>query len=195
MQNYDLIRRLANEKLIYGIGVSYHHYSEDFINKMNDIRNTVLHTINGILTEEDVENLKGHNLKVLVLGYKKLNRGWDYIKENKETIVKNQNYLKENLPRIIEDKYFKLLSFDNLAIDQLDVKNLMSEEEWEKFYMGDDGKYTFYIDMVKGEFAKNSISQERYPIGDKTIDEMFTIIRNQEYAFIIEDNKDCSVSK
>lgn len=180
MQNYDLIRRLANEKLIYGIGVSYHHYSEDFINKMNDIQNTVLHTINGILTEEDVENLKGHNLKVLVLGYKKLNRGWDYIKENKETIVKNQNYLQKNLSKIIENKYFKLISFDNLAITQLNVKELMTQEEWEQFYMGDDGGYTFYIDMVKGEFAKNSISPDRYPIGNKSIDDMFDIIRKIE---------------
>ena len=45
--------------------------------------------------------------------------------------------------------------------------------------MGDDGKYTFYIDMVKGEFSKNSIASERYPIGDKTIDEMFKFITSK----------------
>ena len=180
LKNYDLIKRLASEKLIYGIGVSYNHYSEDFINKMNEIPNTVLHTINGILTEEDVEKLKGHNLKVLVLGYKHLKRGFDYIKDNKDDVTKNQNYFKENLSKIIENKYFKLISFDNLAITQLNVKELMTQEEWEQFYMGDDGGYTFYIDMVKGEFAKNSISPDRYPIGNKSIDDMFDIIRKIE---------------
>ena len=45
--------------------------------------------------------------------------------------------------------------------------------------MGNDGNYTFYIDMVKGEFAKNSISKERFPIGNKTMDEMFHFILNK----------------
>ena len=38
--------------------------------------------------------------------------------------------------------------------------------------MGDDGNYTFYIDMVDGTFGKNSLATERYPIMD-SIDEMF----------------------
>ena len=180
LKNFDLIKRLSSEKLVYGIGVSYNHYSEEFINKIKEFPNIVLHTINGILTEEDVEKLKGHNLKVLVLGYKHLKRGFDYIKYNKNDVTKNQNYLKENLSKIIENKYFKLISFDNLAITQLNVKELMPQEEWERFYMGDDGGYTFYIDMVKGEFAKNSISPDRYPIGNKSIDDMFDIIRKIE---------------
>ena len=33
------------------------------------------------------------------------------------------------------------------------------------------------IDMVKGEFSKNSIEYDRYPIGEKTIDEMFQFIQ------------------
>ena len=74
---------------------------------------------------------------------------------------------------------FKLISFDNLAIEQLDVKRILSKDKWDEFYMGDDGDYTFYIDMVDGKFAKNSISQERYDIENKTIDEMFNIIRNK----------------
>lgn len=46
--------------------------------------------------------------------------------------------------------------------------------------MGDDGGFTFYIDMVNGTFGKNSLTpeNERYPIGDLFIDEMFQKIRN-----------------
>ena len=73
---------------------------------------------------------------------------------------------------------FKVVSFDNLAIEQLNVKRVVSKEDWEEFYMGDDGNFTFYIDMVKGEFSKNSIAKDRYQIGNKTIDEMFQFIRS-----------------
>lgn len=176
INNYDFIKRLIDNKLIYGIGISYNHYNQDFIDKIKEIPNAVLHTINGILSEDDINKLKGNNLKVLVLGYKYLQRGISYSDDNQYIIDKNWKYLKKELPKIIANNYFQLISFDNLSLNQLDVKRLLSDKEWEEFYMGDDGKYTFYIDMVKGEFSKNSIASERYPIGDKTIDEMFKFI-------------------
>ena len=74
--------------------------------------------------------------------------------------------------------HFEVISFDNLAIAQLDVKRLMNEEQWEEFYMGDDGNYTFYIDMVDGTFGKNSLATERHPIMDN-IDLMFQKIMNE----------------
>ena len=54
----------------------------------------------------------------------------------------------------------------------------MSEKEWNEFYMGDDVSHTFYIDMVKGTFSKNSITSndKRYPIMDN-VDDMFKYIR------------------
>jgi hypothetical protein len=178
MNNYETLKHYSENKLIYGIGVSYNHYDEEFISKVKEFPNVVLHTINGILTETDIKQLKGNNLKVLILGFKKLRRGKTYFDSHTEEYSKNSDYLYDNLPTIINDGWFKLVSFDNLAIKQLDVKRLLPEDKWEEFYMGDDGNYTFYIDMVDGKFAKNSLSQERYDIGDKTIDEMFNEIRN-----------------
>lgn len=178
MNNYETLKHYSENKLIYGIGVSYNHYDEEFISKVKEFPNVVLHTINGILTETDIKQLKGNNLKVLILGFKKLRRGKTYFDSHTEEYSKNSDYLYDNLPTIINDGWFKLVSFDNLAIEQLDVKRLLPEDKWEEFYMGDDGNYTFYIDMVDGKFAKNSLSQERYDIGDKTIDEMFNEIRN-----------------
>lgn len=178
LNNYDLIKKYSDDKLIHGIGISYSHYDEDFINKVKEFPNAVIHTINGILSESDINNLKNNNLKILVLGYKNLRRGKNYLHNNKLEIEKNQEYLHDNISTIINNKWFKLISFDNLAIEQLDVKRLLSEDEWNEFYMGDDGKYTFYIDMVDGKFAKNSLSLERYDIGNKSIDEMFNFIRN-----------------
>ena len=179
LNNIDKLREYSECKLVYGIGVSYSHYDEDFINKVKEFPNAVLHTINGILTTEDLNRLKGNGLKVLVLGYKNLQRGKTYKEAHSFSTRYHQKCLYDRLPMIIDENWFKLISFDNLAIEQLDVKRLLSDDKWEEFYMGDDGRYTFYIDMVAGKFAKNSLSQERYDIGDKTVDEMFDIIRKK----------------
>lgn len=177
LRNYDKLKTWSEHKYVYGIGVSLIHPTDELIEKMNSIPNTVLHTIVGILKESDIQKLRDHDLKVLLLGYKDLQRGINYHKQHDEFIKNNTKYLFDNLDEI--KSYFKVLSFDNLAIEQLKVQRILSSEEWDEFYMGDDGGYTFYIDMVKGEFAKNSISKERFPIGDKTMDEMFHFIQNK----------------
>jgi hypothetical protein len=56
----------------------------------------------------------------------------------------------------------------------------MTEEQWSEFYMGDDGNFTFYIDLVEGRFAKNSCVLAKHQIGDKSVDEMFNIIKNEK---------------
>lgn len=174
--NFETLKRWQSDGLIHGIGVSFISgtHDKDLITMLKSLDNIVIHTIVGILSSEDVEFLADNGLKVLMLGYKELQRGISY-KENKEkTIESNRKWLYDNLDSL--KMRFAVLSFDNLALEQLDVKRLLTPEEWDEFYMGNDGAYTFYIDMVKGEFAKNSLATIRYPIGDKTIDEMFGII-------------------
>lgn len=177
LSNYSKLKDWQERGLVHGIGVSLVKATPELIEKLQDLPNIVLHTINGILKEEDIEALKGKGLKVLILGYKDLQRGHTYKAENSSSLKKNQEYLYNYLPEMTKE--FSVVSFDNLAITQLDVKRIVPEGEWDEFYMGDDGGYTFYIDMVKGEFAKNSLSQERYPIGDLSIDEMFNKIKNK----------------
>ena len=75
--------------------------------------------------------------------------------------------------------HFEVISFDNLAIEQLEVKRLMSEAEWDEFYMGDDGTMTFYIDLVDGMFGRNSLATDRYPIMEN-IDDMFQKIISEK---------------
>lgn len=178
-KHFDYLKSLSDEKLIHGLGVSFVNPTGTFFRKVNLIPNVVIHTINGILNPEQMANMVGMNLKVLILGYKERERGTDYYLENSIAIKERQRWLYNNLENII--KHFKVVSFDNLAIEQLNVKRLMSDEEWEEFYMGNDGNFTHYIDTVEGTFSKNSIApdSERYPIGDKSIDEMFQIIRSK----------------
>lgn len=175
LTNYERIRDWSNDKMVYGIGISLIKPSIEFIEKVKSIPNTVIHTIVGILTKEDVQLLANNDLKILVLGYKTTQRGGGYFNRHNNEIEENKTYLSNNLQSIAE--WFNVISFDNLAIEQLNVKKILTDKEWEEFYMGDDGYFTFYIDMVKGEFAKNSVSKERFPIGDKTMDEMFQFIK------------------
>ncbi len=172
--NYEFVKELQENGLVYGIGVSLNNANDKLVDMMHGLKNTVLHTICGILSKEDIDFLKGKHLKVLILGYKDLKRGHDFKESNSHDISKNREYLYNVLHKLPHE--FDVISFDNLAIEQLNVRRIMSDEEWNEFYMGDDGHYTFYVDLVKKEFAKNSLSETRYPMEDLTIDEMFSII-------------------
>ena len=174
-RHFDTIKKWVDEKLIYGLGVSLREPTEEFVNKVKQIPNAVIHTINGVLTPDDYEVLKDNGLKILILGYKQLRRGNDYYAINHIKVQQLQSWTYKNLKEMLN--HFDVVSFDNLAIEQLDVKRLLGKEQWDEFYMGDDGKYTFYIDMVEGTFAKSSLSMERWPIMDN-IDDMFNKVRN-----------------
>ena len=175
----ELIRKLVGERLIYGLGVSLVRPTDKFIKFMKQYPNAVIHTINGILTESDVKAMENNNLKMLILGYKHLRRGNEYFEHERERIEANQNWLYKNLDDITNK--FKVVSFDNLAIEQLNVKRLLSDSEWNEFYQGDDGSSTYYIDMVERKFARSSTASfdKRYDLLD-SVDEMFKIIRNEK---------------
>lgn len=171
-QKQDLIKKLVDEKLIYGLGVSLVNPTEKFISLVKQYPNAVIHVINGILKPSDVEALQNNNLKMLILGYKQIRRGTDWYAEDHENIIVRQRWLKENIGNIYDK--FKVVSFDNLAIEQLNMRRFFTDKEWEEFYMGDDGNFTYYIDMVEKKFAKSSTApmDKRYDLMDST-DDMF----------------------
>lgn len=177
-KNFELVKELQDEGLLFGIGVSLVKADEILIKMLHGLKNTVLHTICGVLTKTDIDMLKDKGIKILILGYKDLQRGHDYKNSHGDEIQENKMYLYTILPKMPE--WFKVVSFDSLSIEQLNVKRIMTDEEWEEFYMGDDGQYTFYIDLVKKEYAMNSLAHNRFPIGDKTVDEMFAHVRTLE---------------
>lgn len=174
-----MIKKLVNEKLIYGLGVSLVTPTENFIKLIKQYPNAVIHVINGVLKPSDIQALENNNLKILILGYKHLRRGDDFYDIDHENIEIRQSWLYENLSNIIEK--FNVVSFDNLAIEQLNARRLMTDEEWNEFYMGDDGTMTYYIDMVERKFAKSSTAafDKRYDLLD-SVDEMFEQIISQQ---------------
>ena len=176
-KKHELIKKLVDEKLIYGLGVSLVNPTKYFIELIKQYPNAVIHVINGVLKPSDIKALENNNLKMLILGYKHLRRGNEYFEEEQKDIEVKHQWLYENLEDIIQK--FKVVSFDNLAIEQLDVKRLLTQEEWDEFYMGDDGKVTYYVDMVDRKFAQSSTApfNKRYDLLD-SVDDMFKVITN-----------------
>lgn len=176
MKNRDFLKNLVEQKLIYGLGVSLVRVTNDFIDALKEFPNAVIHVINGMVTPLELETLSGEGLKILILGYKQFRRGEQLYQEQGEQIEETKSWLYKKLPIIISEGWFEVVSFDNLAIKQLDAQRLMSNEDWEQFYMGDDGSATMYVDMVNREFAKSSTSTERYSLEDDIVT-MFEKIR------------------
>lgn len=176
MKNIELLKKLSDDRLIYGLGVSLTDPNQEFIDVIKQFPNAVIHVINGVCEKWELKKLAGNDLKILILGYKTFGRGIDYYNYHNNIAEYNKDTLYNALPDIINDEWFDVVSFDNLALEQLDVKRLMSEDEWSKFYMGNDGKFSMYIDMVDGMFYKNSMSENGYELTDDIV-YMFDMVR------------------
>ena len=174
---YGKLCRLSDSGLIHGIGISLVKTDPYFIDMVGKaFPNAVIHTIAGVTTPEQYKAMYDKELKVLILGYKFRGRGQQFYEDNKGKVLSNMTWVTFNLKDMVNR--FKVMSFDNLALEQLAVKEsgILTEKQWNEFYMGDDGNYTFYIDLVKKEYAKNSVSDKRFPLTDN-IDDMFQRVR------------------
>ena len=177
MGNFDLIDMLVKEKLIYGLGVSFSSFDDDFWNKIiKSNPNIVVHLIAGIHGGDVFDYFANKGAKILILGYKDFGRGHELLEKANGIITAQLNWLKKNLKSYMHK--FKVISFDNLAIEQLEVKKILTDKEWKSFYQGDDGTHTMYVDLVNKQFAKTSTSTNRYPLLSN-IDDMFKIIKEE----------------
>lgn len=163
------------ERYIHGIGVSPTNYSDEMLEFMQTHPTAVVHTIAGITTKAQYEKMMDKDIKILILGYKTFGKGVDFKEKHMQSINNNILELKENVRDFVN--HFKVVSFDNLAIEQLDPKSFLTEKEWNTFYRGDDGHHTLYIDLVNETFAKNSVQARthHYPIQSDIRDMLKTI--------------------
>lgn len=164
----DMLADFQKRGLIHGIGVSVQPHEVSDIEKMQlaKLDNVVFHIINGIFDIGFLGELACavDHPKLLILGYKDFRRGHQLYNKAKEIIEYKQKAMKKNLKEIV--KMFEVVSFDNLAIEQLNLKEEVTEEEWYRCYQGDEGSMTMFIDAVKGVFAQNSIAplDKRYKL-------------------------------
>jgi hypothetical protein len=167
---YKQLEILNNNKLINGVGISIYDVQEmfDVLQLKKLTNNIVYHLIVGVNTTAELDTLIAlGNCKVLLLGFKQFGRGIKYYNGKVDCNITNWKIkLSSYLGKCV-------VSFDNLAIEQLQVKNIIKPEQWDQFYMGDDFVYTMYIDAVKQEFAPTSRSNGRVSFNDSTLLEYF----------------------
>ena len=175
-KNYDLIQQLIDEKLIYGLGVSFSSFDDDFWDTVAKNKNVVVHLIAGIHGGDVFDYFANKNVKILILGYKDFGRGHELLQKSNSIINIQLSWLKDHIKDYMHK--YKVVSFDNLAIEQLAIKDVLTENAWSKFYQGDDGTHTMYVDLVKKQFAKTSTSTQRYDLLEN-IDDMFMVIKNE----------------
>ena len=177
IENFDMIKKYQKNGLIRAIGVSLHKPTDGLAECINQLDNVVVHVINGIVTPQHFDWIRKNinDPKVLILGYKHFRRGNDFYDVANERIGELQRLLYTALPRLLKE--MNVVSFDNLALEQLNVKRLLTQEEWDLFYQGDEGSSNMYIDAVEGKFAQNSTAVTRYDLKDD-VKEMFNVIRD-----------------
>ena len=174
----DIIRDLVEKDLIKGIGISLRNPTPEFIKRVKRYPNAVLHVINGIFSAEDIEATRDRGLKILILGYKNLGRGVGYKEKNDYLINAKQKYLYDVLETL--PNHYKCLSFDNLALEQLDVKRILTPEEWDEIFMGEEGTSSMFVDLVTKKFGISSLASEdeMMPMLDN-IRDMFQIVKHK----------------
>ena len=169
----DLIVYLIKDNLVKGVGISITSNNFTYVKPLLEINdNIVYHIIAGVNKVDDMEKLISlGKCKVLVLGYKHFGFGVNFHSEAVEKEIKRW-YI--HLPKYLGKC---VVSFDNLAIEQLNVKRLFTNKGWDKFYMGDDGRFTMYVDGINQKYAQTSRSHNRIPFSDMSLFEYFTIIK------------------
>ena len=164
LKNIDQVKYLVDNKLIYGLGISLTNPTDEFIEQVQKFPNAVIHVIAGIVDIEDLRKLANKNLKILLLGYKQFRRGEVLYNQVAAMIEKKIYMIRGDLKEIVS--WFDVVSFDNLAIKQLEPKRILTDEEYDEFFMGEDGFANCYLDLVEQTYALSSVSPIRYPLLD-----------------------------
>jgi len=176
MKHFDRFADWSSGGLVHGIGVSVHTITERTIDLLGKLDNVVVHTINGILSPHTMYALADHNLKLLILGYKDIGLGRKFKSMRPVEVEQNMRWLYLNIDRMCSR--FDVISFDNLAVKQLNCRRFV--KDWDKFYMGDDGTHSMYVDLVHKTYSRSSLMSEdmRIPFDASTnIRDMFANIR------------------
>lgn len=176
MKNIGKLTWFCDHRMVHGLGVSVQHVDFDLLAALKRFPNAVVHVIAGLVSQATLEAMYDLGIKLLILGYKDFGRGEDYHKVN-TLIDENIMELAARLP--ILAKHFPIISFDNLAIEQLNVRGIVGDEVWEQSYMGDDGQFTMYVDLVEQEYAVSSTSPRR-KIDADSIEELFRNVQGME---------------
>ena len=156
-------------------------FGDLFSSKSINVNHPVVHIIAGIFPASQLDDLfKYSSIPILILGYKQ----WGRAKNTclPEGIEEFERKIKQQIYRMRTEDYDgfygkKTIGFDNLALEQLNLKSALTDKEWNRFYLGDEGHHSMYVDAVEETFAKTSRSPERASWNDVGLIEFFKSLR------------------
>jgi len=177
-KNYEFIWELINNELIKGLGISYRKkFSNSYETSFVNYEHTVIHLIAGVDDYSVIGDLMSVGYKkFLILGYKQFGNGVSHYKKFSDKVEENIRQWYMFLPKYIGKC---LVSFDNLAIEQLNVKRFFTDEGWNLFFQGDDFTLSMYIDAIEQKFAPTSRSEERKSFNDYSLIDYFQKYKNK----------------
>lgn len=183
MENLGRIDGWAESRLVFGVGCSADGYYDDVASECASRGNVVVHLIAGIVRPCDIAKYAVRGCKLLILGYKNMGRASvESVPDMSETA------------RVVGDIVSgrircKVVSFDNLALEQLGIRRLIGEDRWNGMYMGDDGvdgaltSASMYVDAVSHVYARNSLTKSVHaydPHNVPTVTEMYrNLVRSE----------------
>ena len=182
--NTEEKRKKFHDKLdmVKVFGVSIDRFDKKLINTLEDeyttyFKTKVYHIIAGIFPPEDLQELITSGRQVLILGYKNWGRALGnppkYDLKEWEKTLKRILYTRQN-------NLSATIGFDNLAIEQLGVRDCITEADWKRMYMGDEFTHTMYVDAVSEIFAPTSRDSFRVSWNDMKILGFFNTYKNDK---------------
>ena len=162
---------------VFGLGISYRSLQgclslPDWI---AEYPHTVIHVINGIDDFDDVKELSVKYHKLLVLGEKDF--GFNRGKVNLDTPEHKQ--WKSNIMQLT--RIFDIVSFDNLGLQQLEIRGKITDEEYKSFYQGE---HSMYINAVEQYFAPSSRTRNNIKhFGETDLRSYFQCCEVQEVSY------------
>lgn len=154
--NKDAIFSWIGNDLIKGLGVSYRdqiRMDGNLYGYVNDYQNTVWHVIAGIDNIHNVLSLSSKRVKkILILGEKNFGFNAGRVKLTSDL----HKDWRKNVGKLFD--HFQVVSFDNLALEQLEIQKLFSEQQWSVFYQHE---HSLYIDAPNERFQLSSRTLDR----------------------------------
>lgn len=163
LRHVEEVRRLQSLGLVYGVGVSYRRGYQHFLPDLGE--NRILHVIAGIDSFNEVLYLRRRGVKkLLVLGEKDF--GFNVGKVDLQSPRHREWFY-----RVSElFRAFDVVSFDNLALEQLQVSRFFDKEKWEVTYQGE---HSIYINAVTRTFHPSSRSSQSVSWDETTLQDFF----------------------
>lgn len=167
---------------VFGLGISYRSL-QGCLSLPDWIANyphTVIHVINGIDDFDDVKELGVKYRKLLILGEKDFgfNRG------KVDLNTKQHKQWKSNVMQLT--KIFDIVSFDNLGLQQLEIRGKITDEEYKSFYQGE---HSMYINAVEQYYSPSSRTRNNIKgFGETDLRSYFQFCEAQEVSHDTKEN-------